>query len=138
FCTPVGHSFASTRVFIPEQAECAEMNSRPFTVRILYSGGDLVPSLWLVGLNDTRRLCLHAEINAIIRNVGNRIIFLGEQLRQRLAGIFIVKWNIVAEIGLDRFKHRSPVGPLWWTIVANDVGSMGGRECTSHRQRDNN
>src|SRR6478672_11843916 len=101
------------------------MNGGPVTIGILQTSGDLIPLGGLIGLQRILCLGLHAESDAEIADITDRIAFLGENLRQCLAGILVVVRYIVVEVGLDRLEHGSPVRPFRWAIVADDVGLFG-------------
>ena len=77
------------------------MNRGPVAVRILQAGGDFVPFGWLIRLERVLRFRLHAEIDAEIADVANRIVLLGEDLRQRLTRVLVVMRNVVVQISLD-------------------------------------
>jgi len=113
---------AAKRILVHKQAERAGMDRGPVTVRILQTGRDLVPVDWLVGFERVLRLCLHAEGDPEIADVADRIVLLGQNLRQRLARVFVVMRDIIVEIGLDRLEHRGPIRPLRRAVVADDVG----------------
>ena len=102
------------------------MDSSPVAVGVLQASGDLIPVCGLIGLQGILRLGLHAEGDAKITDIANRIAFLGKDLRQRLTGILVVVRNIIVEVGLDRLEHRGPVRPFRRAIVADHVGSFGG------------
>ena len=123
---PAGrHRLAAERILVDEQAERAGMNRRPVAVGVLQPGRHLVPVLRLVGLQRVLGLCLHAEGDAEIADIGDRVVLFRQDLRQRLAGILVVVRNIVVEVGLDRLEHRGPIRPFRRAIVANDVGRFG-------------
>jgi hypothetical protein len=72
-----------------------------------------------------RGLCLHAEVNAVIGEIGDRIVFLRNELRERLAGILVVERNVVAQIRLDGAQHGCPIGPFRRAVVADHVRCSG-------------
>ncbi len=66
----------------------------------------------LVGGDDALLLRLDAEGDAIVDDVGDRARLLGDELRERLAGILVVGRHGDAGLLLDRLELRSPSPPI--------------------------
>ena len=111
------------------------MNGGPVAIRVFQASGDLIPVHRLIGLERVLRLRLHAESDAEIADVANRIALLGQDLGQRLTRILVVVGNIVIEIGLDGLEHGGPIRPFRRTVIANHVGRLGRLPGRDQRQR---
>ena len=118
------HRLAAERILVHEQAERAVVDRVPVAFRILQAGRNVVKALRLVRLQHACLFRLVADVDAHIGDIGDRIAFLSDQLRQRLSGILVVMRDVVAEVRFDGLEHRSPVGPLRRAVVADHVGGL--------------
>ncbi|MCY1228026.1 hypothetical protein D9M72_403190 [compost metagenome] len=95
------------------------MDGKPVALRVLQAVGNVVPVGGLVGGGDAVLLGLDAEGHAVVDHVGHRAGFLGDQLRQRLAGVFVVQRHGNAGLFLDGADLCRPVGPFGRAVVAD-------------------
>jgi hypothetical protein len=106
-------------VHVHEKAKRPVVDGEPRAVRILEIGGNLVPVLrGLVRFDDAGVFGLNGEADTEMSDVRHGIRLLGNELRERLAGILVVGRHRDACLLLDDPELRLEVRPLRRTVVA--------------------
>ncbi len=117
------HRRATQRINIDHKAHGTGVQRYPLASRIFHACRDLIPVCRFVSADHVCADCLNTEADAVIDHVGDRIAFLGDQLRQRLTRIFIILRHMNARRFFDRLELCRPVGPLWRAVVADSIFS---------------
>ena len=114
------------------------MDGNPVTVGILEIIRNRLPAFALEGFDDAGFFGIDGKGNAEVHGVGYRIFGFGDDLRDRLTGIFVIDGHVDAGFFGDELKHIAPAGPFSRNVVA-DGGLAGLRKnvCeaeTAHHQ----
>jgi hypothetical protein len=74
-------------------------------VRILETFRNILPVFRLIGLGHTLLFGLYPEGDPVVRDIRNRALLFGDQLRERLSGVLVVMRNFIPQIFLYRPEH---------------------------------
>ena len=129
------HGLPAERVLVHEEPEGAGVDREPVALRVLQPVRDLLPQRRLVGGHHPGVLGQDAEGHAEVGDVGDRVVFLGDQLGQGLAGVLVVVRDVDPQRFLDRLQLTRPVRPLGRTVVAGGGFSGGAHRGNAERHK---
>src|SRR5678815_4330693 len=101
------------------------MDGEPMSIRVFEVSRNSVETGRLERREHARRLSLRPDLPAEIDKVGNRLVLLGDQGRERLPGVLVVRRHRNPETAAHGGELSAPPTPAWRAVVANRDCALG-------------